>query len=209
MLLLIDNYDSFTYNLVQSFQLLNVDTQVYRNNRTTLKACIGMNPSYLVIGPGPGTPAQAGVSKELITYFSGKIPIFGVCLGHQCIGELFGGCVIKAKAPMHGKASAISHSQKDLFEGIPQGFSAMRYHSLIVDKTTLPSCLEITAETDDGEIMGLKHRHYAIESVQFHPESIMTDSGMMILENFIKKERYVKNFIHSYDSSYTQQLAFC
>lgn len=188
MLLLIDNFDSFTYNLVQCFQVLQADITVVRNNTKTLHECIQMNPKYLVISPGPGTPAQAGVSKALIEYYSGKIPILGVCLGHQCIGELFGGHVVRAKAPMHGKTSTIYHQGTGVFANMPQGFRAMRYHSLIVARETLPAALEITAETAEGEIMGLRHREYPIEGVQFHPESIMSESGLTILSNFIHKE---------------------
>lgn len=190
MLLLIDNFDSFTYNLVQCFQVLGIDVTVVRNNAKTLQECMELKPRYLVISPGPGTPAQAGVSKALIAHYSGKIPILGVCLGHQCIGELFGGNIIRAKMPMHGKTSAIEHQNVGVFSNMPQDFRAMRYHSLIIDRASFPETLEITAATENGEIMGVRHREHPTEGVQFHPESIMTEYGTTILQNFIYKETH-------------------
>jgi anthranilate synthase/aminodeoxychorismate synthase-like glutamine amidotransferase len=188
MLLLIDNFDSFTFNLVQYFQVLGLEVRLLRNNALPVKDLLELKPSYLVISPGPGHPGQAGISKELIAELSHQIPILGVCLGHQCIGELYGGNVIRARQPIHGKTSRIFHDGKGIFREMPQGFSATRYHSLIVERKTLPSCLEISAETDEGEIMGLRHRDFqSMEGVQFHPESILTESGIKILSNFINK----------------------
>jgi anthranilate synthase/aminodeoxychorismate synthase-like glutamine amidotransferase len=187
MLLLIDNFDSFTYNLVQCFQTLGVDVKVIRNNSMNTQDCLDLRPTHLVISPGPGHPGQSGISKELIQCFAGQLPILGVCLGHQCIGEIYGGKVVRAKQPMHGKLSAVKHDEKGLFAGIPQNFTATRYHSLIIERATLPACLHISAETEDGEIMGLRHHEIkGIEGVQFHPESIMTQEGKKILSNFLK-----------------------
>lgn len=181
MLLLVDNYDSFTYNLVQYFQMCEVSVQVVRND----DPLPSFDPSHLVIGPGPGTPSNSGISNSLLARYHGKIPILGVCLGHQCIGEFFGGRVVHAKAPIHGKTSSIRHSGTGLFKQIPQDFLATRYHSLIVERSSLPAVLEITASTSDGEIMALRHKDYPTEGVQFHPESIATENGLAIIKNFL------------------------
>lgn len=186
MLLVIDNFDSFTYNLVQYFGQLGVDQRVFRNNEITPAQASALNPDRILISPGPCSPAEAGVSLEMIRAFSGKKPILGVCLGHQSIGHAFGGRVVRADRLMHGKTSPIRHNGKDLFEGMPQNFQATRYHSLLVERSSLPDCLEITAETAEGEIMGLRHRSLPIWGVQFHPESIATQEGMRILGNFLK-----------------------
>ena len=185
MLLIIDNYDSFTYNLVQYFGELGADPKVYHHDQITLEDIIALQPERLCISPGPGTPCQAGVSNAVIQKFAGVIPILGVCLGHQCIAEVFGGKVVRASHLLHGKTSAIQHHGKGLFQGLPNPFSATRYHSLLVQRTTFPSCLEITAETTEGEIMGLRHRKLPLWGVQFHPESILTTDGKKILENFL------------------------
>ena len=186
MLLVIDNYDSFTYNLVQYFGELKADPQVWRNNRITLEKIRKLKPSRIVISPGPCTPREAGVSNDVIREFSGKVPILGVCLGHQCIGHTFGGNVIRARQIMHGKISKIYHDGKGIFRGIPQGFSATRYHSLLVERKSCPAVLEITAWTKQGEIMGLRHKTHPTYGVQFHPESILTESGKNILRNFLE-----------------------
>jgi anthranilate synthase/aminodeoxychorismate synthase-like glutamine amidotransferase len=183
---MIDNYDSFTYNLVQYFGELGEDIQVFRNDTITIDKIKKLNPDKIVISPGPGRPDNAGVSNDLISIFKGRIPILGVCLGHQCIGEVFGGTIIRAKQLMHGKTSQIEHDHQRLFSGLPDRFEATRYHSLVVERDTLPDCLEITAWTDDNEIMGLRHKDYFIEGIQFHPESILTAVGKDILKNFIK-----------------------
>jgi para-aminobenzoate synthetase component 2 len=185
LLLFIDNFDSFTYNLVQCFQILGIETCVVRGQSKTLQECLALHPRYVVIGPGPGTPSQAILSKELILATAGKIPLLGVCLGHQALAEIYGGFVKRAHVPMHGKTSVIFHHNQGIFQGIPQEFIATRYHSLIVEETTLPACLEITARTDTNEIMGLRHRSFAQESVQFHPESILTEHGLSLLRNFL------------------------
>ncbi len=186
-LLLIDKFDSFTYNLVHCCQVLKQEVHVLRSNACTLSISNALNPRSLIIGPGPGHPSQALISKELMLYYAGKIPILGVCLGHQCLGEIYGGLVTRALRPMHGKISRIYHDGQGIFSGLPQGFKATRYHSLIVERSTLPSCLEISAETDEGEIMGLRHRQFNhCESVQFHPESILTEEGKALLNNFVK-----------------------
>jgi anthranilate synthase component II len=186
MILMIDNYDSFTYNLVQYLQELGQLVKVYRNDVLTIKDIRALNPGKIVISPGPGRPEDAGISCQLIGEFCGKIPILGVCLGHQAIGYHFGGKIIRAKKLMHGKVSKIYHNQKDIFRNIPNPFLATRYHSLLVEKKSLPECLEITAWTREEEIMGLKHKTYPLWGVQFHPESILTKSGKAILDNFIK-----------------------
>lgn len=183
---MIDNYDSFTYNLVQYLGELGQRVLVYRNDALTLKDIVRLNPQRIVISPGPGRPEDAGISCAVISEFSGKIPILGVCLGHQAIGYCFGGQIVQAKRLMHGKTSKIYHNKKDIFKNIPNPFSATRYHSLLVDKKTLPDSLEITAWTLQDEIMGLKHKDYPLWGVQFHPESILTNSGKAILDNFIK-----------------------
>ncbi|MDB5055107.1 MAG: glutamine amidotransferase of anthranilate synthase [Bacilli bacterium] len=187
MILVIDNYDSFTYNLVQYLGELGEEVVVYRNDEIDLAGIEKLKPSHILISPGPCTPNEAGISLSLIEHFKGVIPIFGVCLGHQSIGQAFGGEVIRAEKLMHGKTSQIEHDGKTIFEGIPSPFTATRYHSLIVRKETLPDSLEISAETADGEIMGLRHKEYAIEGVQFHPESIITDHGLQLLRNFLKR----------------------
>ena len=186
MLLMIDNYDSFTYNLVQYFGELGEDIRVFRNDKITIKEIELMNPEKIVISPGPCTPKEAGISVELIQYFAGKIPILGVCLGHQSIGAAFGGEIIRAPRLMHGKTSMILHDGKTIFEGLPNPFEATRYHSLVIRRETLPDCLEITAWTDTGEIMGVRHKEVVIEGVQFHPESILTKVGKDLLRNFLK-----------------------
>jgi para-aminobenzoate synthetase component 2 len=187
MILVIDNYDSFTYNLVQYLGELGEEVVVYRNDEIDLAGIEQLKPSHILISPGPCTPNEAGISLSLIEHFKGLIPIFGVCLGHQSIGQAFGGEVIRAEKLMHGKTSQILHDGKSIFAEIPSPFTATRYHSLIVRRETLPDCLEISAETADGEIMGLRHKEYAIEGVQFHPESIITENGLRILQNFIKR----------------------
>lgn len=186
MLLMIDNYDSFVYNLVQYLGELGEVLEVRRNDRITVGEAQALKPDRVVISPGPCTPREAGVSKEIISSFSGKVPILGVCLGHQCIGEVFGGEVVRAETLMHGKTSLIRHNGKELFEGLPDPFEATRYHSLIVKRDTLPDCLEVTAETERGEIMGLRHRRHPVWGVQFHPESILTREGMRLLKNFLR-----------------------
>ena len=186
MILIIDNYDSFTYNLVQYFGELGADIRVVRNDQTTVDAIEKQNPERIVISPGPKTPSDAGICLDVLHYFAGKVPLFGVCLGHQAIGQAFGGRVIRAPHLMHGKTSEIQHDGKTIFVGLPNPFSATRYHSLIVERETLPACLEITATTPDGLIMGLRHREMKVEGVQFHPESILTTAGRQLLGNFLR-----------------------
>jgi anthranilate synthase/aminodeoxychorismate synthase-like glutamine amidotransferase len=186
MLLMIDNYDSFTYNLVQYFGELGEDIRVFRNDKITIKEIELINPEKIVISPGPCTPKEAGISVDLIQSFAGKIPILGVCLGHQSIGAAFGGEIIRAPRLMHGKTSMIFHDEKTIFEGLPNPFEATRYHSLVIRKETLPDCLGVTAWTDTGEIMGVRHKDVVIEGVQFHPESILTKVGKDLLRNFLK-----------------------
>jgi anthranilate synthase/aminodeoxychorismate synthase-like glutamine amidotransferase len=186
MMLIIDNYDSFTYNLVQYFGELGADLVVKRNDQVTLDEIAEMHPDRICISPGPGTPLDAGISNDLILKFGPTTPILGVCLGHQCIGHVFGGEVIRADRIMHGKTSPIVHEGDGVFRSLPNPFEATRYHSLIVRRETFPSDLEITAETDQREIMGLRHRRYPIQGVQFHPESIMTSVGKQLLLNFLK-----------------------
>ncbi|TYS13680.1 aminodeoxychorismate/anthranilate synthase component II [Rossellomorea vietnamensis] len=185
MILMIDNFDSFTYNIVQYLGELGEEIVVTRNNEINIAEIELLAPDYLMISPGPCTPNEAGISLEAINYFAGKIPIFGVCLGHQAIAQVFGGEVVKAAKLMHGKTSSVSHDGRTLFEGVSNPFQAGRYHSLIVRKETLPDCLEITAETKDEEIMALRHKHLPIEGVQFHPESIITEEGKQLLANFL------------------------
>ncbi|MBE0612193.1 MAG: aminodeoxychorismate/anthranilate synthase component II [Burkholderiales bacterium] len=185
MLLMIDNYDSFTYNLVQYFGELGEEVKVVRNDAIDLAAVAELAPARIVISPGPCTPRQAGISVALVRAFAGKLPILGVCLGHQAIGEAFGGNVVHAGRVMHGKTCDIRHAAKGVFAGLPSPFRATRYHSLAIERTSLPDCLEVTAESDDGEIMGVKHRQYALEGVQFHPESILTEHGHALLKNFL------------------------
>jgi len=186
MLVMIDNYDSFTYNLVQYFQVLKERVLVYRNDEITPSQIEELRPKYLVISPGPCTPKEAGVSVKLIQEFAGKIPILGVCLGHQSIGAAFGAKIVRAKRIMHGKTSMIYHDDKTIYKGIENPFMATRYHSLVVERESLPGCLEISAWTEGDEIMGIRHKEYPIEGVQFHPESILTKVGLKILENFLK-----------------------
>jgi len=186
MLLVIDNYDSFTYNLVQYFGELGADPQVKRNDAITPDEVEKMKPQKIVISPGPGRPEEAGISMELIRKFGGKVPILGVCLGHQCMGEVYGGKVVRAGRLMHGKTSPMQHDGKGVFQGLPNPFEATRYHSLIVEKNSVPSCLEVCAETAEGEIMGLRHREYPVHGVQFHPESILSKEGKDLLANFLK-----------------------
>ena len=185
MILVIDNYDSFTYNLVQYLGELGADLVVYRNDQISLEEIADIAPEKVVISPGPCTPNEAGISVDLVQHFAGKIPILGVCLGHQSIGQAFGGKVVGAPTIMHGKVSEIHHGGGSIFKGLPDPFIATRYHSLIVERDSLPDCLEITAETDDGVIMGLRHRDMAVDGVQFHPESILTGEGKNLLQNFL------------------------
>lgn len=186
MILIIDNYDSFTYNLVQYLGELGAEVIVRRNDQTTLEEIESLNPGRIVISPGPKTPSEAGICLDLIRHFSGRKPILGVCLGHQAIGQAFGGKVIRAPQVMHGKTSLISHDAKGVFSGLPNPFPATRYHSLIVERETLPTCLEISATSPDGLIMGLRHREMKVEGVQFHPESILTGTGKQLLANFLR-----------------------
>ena len=186
MLLMIDNYDSFTYNLVQYLGELGEDVRVYRNDQITIPEIEQLKPDRIVISPGPCTPNEAGVSVEAIRRFAGKIPILGVCLGHQSIGQAYGGKIVRAKHLMHGKTSMIHHTNKGVFAGLANPFEATRYHSLVIERESLPDVLEITAWTDDGEIMGVRHKTLAVEGVQFHPESILTQYGHDLLANFLK-----------------------
>jgi para-aminobenzoate synthetase component II len=186
MILMIDNYDSFTYNLVQFLGELGEELVVRRNDEITITEIETMSPDYLMISPGPCSPNQAGISLEAIMHFAGKIPIFGVCLGHQSIAQVFGGNVIRAERLMHGKVSDMHHDGRSIFHGMPNPFEATRYHSLIVKRETLPDCFDITAETSQGEIMAIRHKELAIEGVQFHPESIMTQQGKTLLKNFLE-----------------------
>lgn len=186
MILLIDNYDSFTYNLVQYLGELKAECQVFRNDQIDLSEIERKSPQNLVISPGPCTPREAGISQEAILRMAGKIPILGVCLGHQCIGSAFGGKIIRAERLMHGKSSLIYHDGKTIYKGLPNPFQAIRYHSLLIERESLPDCLEISAETQEKEIMGVRHRSFSIEGVQFHPESIMTQGGKILLRNFLE-----------------------
>ncbi|HAG09275.1 MAG TPA: anthranilate/aminodeoxychorismate synthase component II [Desulfotomaculum sp.] len=185
MLLMIDNYDSFTYNLVQYFGQLQVEVKVFRNDCLTIEEIKQLAPTHIVISPGPGTPDQAGISLAVIQHLAGHIPILGVCLGHQAIGQFFGGRVVQADRLMHGKTSSIYHDQKTIFRHLPSPFTATRYHSLIVEKESLPNSLIISARTEEGEIMALRHGELPVEGVQFHPESILTEHGLEILKNFL------------------------
>ena len=185
MILLIDNYDSFTYNVYQAIANLGQSLQVVRNDRITLDEIAAGNYEALIISPGPGTPDDAGISKEAVRHFAGKLPILGICLGHQVIGEAFGAKVIRAPLPVHGKTAKIIHNGKDLYANLPQPLTAGRYHSLIVERPTLPNCLEITATNDEGLIMGMKHKQFNIQGLQFHPESILTPDGGKLLANFL------------------------
>ena len=186
MLLVIDNYDSFTYNLVQYFGQLGVAQRVFRNDEITPAEAVALKPDRVLISPGPCSPVEAGVSLDMIETFAGRTPILGVCLGHQSIGHFYGGKVVRADRLMHGKTSPILHRNTDVFKGLPQGFAATRYHSLLVERSSFPDVLEITAETAEGEVMGLRHRTLPVWGVQFHPESIATEGGMQLLRNFLE-----------------------
>jgi len=186
-LLLIDNYDSFTYNLVQAFLVIGADVHVYRNDQITVEQAQALAPTHLCISPGPGTPRDAGVSMDMIRAFAGRIPVFGVCLGHQSIVEAFGGDVVRAGRLMHGKVSPVNHDGRGILAGMPQPFEAGRYHSLIAKPETLPAILEVTARTPEGEIMGVRHRELTVEGVQFHPESVLTPDGPILMGNFLKQ----------------------
>lgn len=194
MIVIIDNYDSFTYNIVQTIAANGLtegrveDIRVFRNDKITVGEIEAMQPDRLLVSPGPCTPREAGISIEAIKYFGGKIPILGVCLGHQAIGDAFGGTVIRARRIMHGKTSPMLHDGKGVFTGLPNPFDGMRYHSLVVQDSDLPECLQVTCRTDEGELMGLRHKELAIEGVQFHPESIMTPAGIQLLKNFMEKD---------------------
>lgn len=185
MLLVIDNYDSFTYNIVQYLGEMQVEMQVVRNDQISVDQIRALKPERILVSPGPCSPREAGLSNDIIRACGPEIPLFGVCLGHQCIGHTFGGNVIVNHRMMHGKTSPIHHNGKDLFEGMPQNFEATRYHSLVIERSSLPDCLEITAETAEGEIMGVRHKQYPVWGVQFHPESILTENGRTILRNFL------------------------
>ena len=186
MLLMIDNYDSFTYNLVQYFGELGEEVRVFRNDEITVKEIASLKPDRLVVSPGPCSPAEAGISVAAIQAFAGKIPLLGVCLGHQSIGAAFGGKIMHAKQLMHGKTSPVHHAAAGVFRGLPDPFTATRYHSLAIERASLPACLEVTAWTDDGEIMGVRHKDFQVEGVQFHPESIRTEHGHRLLKNFLQ-----------------------
>jgi anthranilate synthase component 2 len=187
MLLMIDNYDSFTFNLVQYLGELGADVKVFRNDEVSVQAIEALSPSHLVISPGPCTPNEAGITLEAIGRLAGRVPILGVCLGHQAIGQAFGGKVVRAKTVMHGKVSRIQHDGRGVFAQVENDFVATRYHSLVVERESIPSCLEISAQSEDGEIMGLRHRSLAVEGVQFHPEALLTEHGHRMLENFIRR----------------------
>lgn len=189
MLIMIDNYDSFTWNLVQYFGELGQEVTVYRNDQVTVKQVGALSPDYIVISPGPCTPNEAGISVDLVSRYAGVIPILGVCLGHQSIGQAFGGNIVHAQQIMHGKTSMVHHNGAGVFNNLDSPFRATRYHSLVIEKETMPDCLEITAWTDDDEIMAVKHREFAIEGVQFHPESIITENGHALLRNFLDNNR--------------------
>ena len=193
MILVIDNYDSFVFNLVQYLGEWERNIRVFRNDHITVNQIAGLKPDLVLISPGPGNPGQAGVSLEAVRALAGKVPILGVCLGHQCIGEAFGGKIVRAGRLMHGKTSEIYHDGNSIFKGLPVPFKATRYHSLLVEKKSLPKTLEISAYTKEGEIMGLRHREYLVEGVQFHPESILTTEGKKLLKNFFELSRAFKN----------------
>ena len=186
MLLMLDNYDSFTYNLVQYFGELCQDVRVFRNDQITLEQIDALAPDYICISPGPCSPAEAGISIDVIKRYAGKVPLLGVCLGHQAIGAAFGGNIIRAKEIMHGKTSEITHTGSDVFKGLPSPFTVIRYHSLAIERETLPPCLTITAQTADGEIMGVRHKTLPVYGVQFHPESILSEHGHALLRNFLE-----------------------
>jgi anthranilate synthase/aminodeoxychorismate synthase-like glutamine amidotransferase len=186
MILMIDNYDSFTYNLVQYLGELGAEVNVYRNDAITLEQIEAWQPEKIVVSPGPCTPTEAGISVPLIWRFAGRIPILGVCLGHQAIGQAFGGRIVRAQRVMHGKLSAVKHDGAGVFAGLGNPLTATRYHSLVIERSSVPACLEVTAESEDGDIMGVRHREFAIEGVQFHPEAILTQQGHALLSNFLK-----------------------
>jgi len=186
MIAMIDNYDSFTYNLVQYLGELGAEVKVWRNDEITVDAIAALMPERIVISPGPCTPNEAGITLELLARLSGKVPILGVCLGHQAIGQAFGGKVVRARQVMHGKVSRIRHDGRGVFSGVPDDFVATRYHSLVIERESLPDCLAITAQSEDGEVMGVRHRALAVEGVQFHPEALLTEHGHRMLENFLK-----------------------
>jgi len=187
MVILIDNYDSFVYNLVQYLGELGAEPIVFRNDAVSVEQIATRAPSHIIISPGPCTPLEAGVSNEVIRQLGGTIPVLGVCLGHQAIGHVYGGNVIRARRPMHGKTSLIRHDARRVFAGLPSPLTAARYHSLIIERETMPGCLEITAETDEGEVMGVRHRELPVEGVQFHPEAILTEHGHQMLRNFLEQ----------------------
>ncbi len=189
MLLLIDNYDSFTYNLFQYLSELGAEVVVVRNDKITIAEITNMKPEQIIISPGPSTPLKAGISNEVIRHFGSQLPLLGVCLGHQCVGYSYGGQIVRARKIMHGKSSLIHHRGRGVFAGLPRPFSAIRYHSLAVAEEGLPACLEVTARSDDGTIMGLKHREYPVEGIQFHPESFITEMGKDLLKNFLNGGR--------------------
>ncbi len=186
MLLMIDNYDSFTFNLVQYLGELGAEVKVVRNDELSVQEVEALAPSHVVLSPGPCTPNEAGITLQTITRLAGRVPILGVCLGHQAIGQAFGGKVVRAKQVMHGKVSRIAHDGEGVFSSIPQQFTATRYHSLVVERDSLPACLEVSAQSEDGEIMGLRHRSVAVEGVQFHPEALLTEHGHRMLQNFLR-----------------------
>ncbi len=194
MLVIIDNYDSFTYNIVQTIAANGLregrteDIRVFRNDRITVQEIEKLQPARILVSPGPCTPKEAGISMEAIRYFAGKIPVLGICLGHQSMGEAFGGTVVRARRIMHGKTSPMHHDGKGVFTGLPNPFEGMRYHSLIVEESDLPACFEVTCRTDEGELMGIRHREVLLEGVQFHPESIMTPDGITLLRNFMSRD---------------------
>jgi len=189
MMLVIDNYDSFTYNLVQYLGEMQVEMQVHRNDRISLEQIEALKPERILISPGPCSPRESGLSNDIIRRFGDHVPLLGVCLGHQCVGHVFGARVIVNYRMMHGKVSLIKHNGQDLFAGLPNPFEATRYHSLVIDRQSLPDCLELTAETEEGEIMGVRHKHFPIWGLQFHPESILTPNGRQILANFLKLKK--------------------
>ncbi len=186
MVLVIDNYDSFTYNLVQYLGEMNAEVVVHRNDQITLDQISALGPERIVISPGPRSPRESGLSNDVIRSFAGEVPILGVCLGHQCIGHVFGGSVVRNYRIMHGKTSRIRHNGRDLFDGLPNMFSATRYHSLVIGRDSMPSCLEVTADTEEGEVMGVRHRELPVFGVQFHPESVLTENGRALLANFLR-----------------------
>ena len=192
MLLMIDNYDSFTYNIVQYFAELGQQVLVRRNDDISLNEITALNPQYLIIGPGPCSPKEAGISVAAMQHFAGKLPIMGICLGHQTIGEAFGGRIIRAQTLMHGKVSPVHHHNSGMFKGLPNPVTCTRYHSLVIERASLPDCLDITAWTDDGEIMGVRHKQYAIEGVQFHPEALLTEHGHDMLANYLEEFKNVR-----------------